>query len=166
VNVGSEIDRRNIIRHLQGVLNTRETFKAILNAARADLASLLLQRLAVTETRLTADAISLLTRCEIPAAATVWLRRFPRIARDRLLMLASSHCRTAFFTIKNVARDLAGRTDRRSTDLARTFSDVVCGSEYLVGLFVKHEVIVAKMAARHVPVEVLGFHIESEHIRR
>jgi hypothetical protein len=40
------------------------------------------------------------------------------------------------------------------------------GGEDLVGLLVQHQMIVAKVRARHVPVEVLGLQVERQHVRQ
>src|SRR6476661_3738446 len=51
--------------------------------------------------------------------------------------------------------DMADRAHRHSADLTDTLGNDVGGGEYLVGLFVQEKMVVAKMRARDVPVEVL-----------
>lgn len=55
-------------------------------------------------------------------------------------------------------------TDRRSTNLAHTPSDIVCHSQDLVRVLVQQQVVVAKMRSNHVPVEVCGLEIKREHV--
>ena len=62
------------------------------------------------------------------------------------------------------ACDVADRAQRAAADLADAFGQRVGHREQLLGLFVEHQVIVAKVRAAHVPVEVLGFQVEREHI--
>ncbi len=50
-------------------------------------------------------------------------------------------------------------------DLADAFGDRVGHGVELLGLLVQQQVIVAEMRAAHVPVEILGFEVQSEHIR-
>src|SRR5690348_13470068 len=61
-------------------------------------------------------------------------------------------------------RNVADGVQCRATNLESTFSDIVGHREDLFGVFIEQEVVIAKMAASHVPVEVLGFQIEREHI--
>jgi hypothetical protein len=58
------------------------------------------------------------------------------------------------------------RPQRGSADLARTLGDIVGHGEDLVGLLIQQKMIVAKMAARHVPMEILGFDVEGEDVRQ
>ena len=49
---------------------------------------------------------------------------------------------------------------------ADTFGDGVRGGENLLGLLVQQQMVVPEMRPRDVPVEVLRFQIEAEHIRQ
>ena len=46
------------------------------------------------------------------------------------------------------------------------FGDVVSHGENLVGMFVEQQVVITEMWAAHVPVEILGFHVQCENIRQ
>jgi len=65
-----------------------------------------------------------------------------------------------------LAGDVADRPQRRAANLARALGDVVGHGEDLVRLLVQQQVIIAKMRARHVPVEILGFQVQREGIRQ
>src|SRR5215831_18966499 len=62
------------------------------------------------------------------------------------------------------AGDVTNRPKRRAAYLANAFCNCVSRGEDLLTLFVKKQVIVAKMRTRHVPMKVLRFHIERKHI--
>src|SRR5229473_7941112 len=62
------------------------------------------------------------------------------------------------------AADVADRMQGRAADLANTFGDRVRSGEDLVSLLIEQKVIFAKMRTRHVPMKVLGFQIQSEHV--
>jgi hypothetical protein len=47
---------------------------------------------------------------------------------------------------------------------ADALGNVIRGGEDLLALFVKQKVIVAKVRAGHVPMEVLGLQVEGEHV--
>ena len=47
-----------------------------------------------------------------------------------------------------------------AADLAGAFSDIVGHGENLVGVLVKQEMVIAEIPAAHVPVEILGLHVE------
>ena len=63
-------------------------------------------------------------------------------------------------------RDLSDRMQRESTDLAHTFCDNVGHGEELLGVVVEEQVIIAEMMPAHVPMEIFGFQIEREHVRK
>src|SRR5581483_5245930 len=67
-----------------------------------------------------------------------------------------------FVVIANalVLGDVADRAQRQSADLAHALRKLVGGPENLLGLFVEEQVVVAKMRAAHVPMEILGFEVE------
>src|SRR6266436_8178523 len=52
----------------------------------------------------------------------------------------------------------------RASDLADTFGDRISSSEDLVPVLVEQKMIVAKMRTRHVPMKVLRFQIQGEHV--
>ena len=54
----------------------------------------------------------------------------------------------------------------RTADLANTLGDCVGGGENLVGLLVKHQMVVAEMRARNMPMEILRLQVEVKHIRK
>ena len=55
---------------------------------------------------------------------------------------------------------------RHAADLANTLGDRVGGGEDLIGMLVKQEMVVAKVRSRHVPVKILRFQVQREHIRK
>jgi len=59
-----------------------------------------------------------------------------------------------------------GRTKRRAADLSHAFGQRIGHAEDLIALIVQQQMIVAEMRTRHVPMEVLGFHVEGEHVRK
>ena len=60
--------------------------------------------------------------------------------------------------------DVPDGSDCGSADLTDTLSDIVRNCEDLIGMVVKQEMVVAKVRATHVPMEVFGFQIEAEDI--
>jgi hypothetical protein len=60
--------------------------------------------------------------------------------------------------------DVADGMDRSPADLARALGDIVGHREDLLSLFVKQQVIVAKVLPAHVPVEVLGLQVQGEYV--
>src|SRR5712672_948942 len=64
------------------------------------------------------------------------------------------------------ARYLANRAKRGAPNLPNTFGDGICGREDLIGLLIQELVIVAKMWAGDVPMEVLGFQVKGKHISK
>ncbi len=60
--------------------------------------------------------------------------------------------------------DIADRTQRDAADLAHAFGDLVGGGEDLLGLLIEQQMIVAKMRTAHMPVKVLGLHVQRERI--
>src|ERR1035438_667523 len=65
-----------------------------------------------------------------------------------------------------VTRDVADRTERRSADLARSLRNFVGHGEDLAGLLVEEQMIVAKVPAAHVPVEILRLQVKCENVRQ
>jgi len=63
-----------------------------------------------------------------------------------------------------VTRDVANRPQGHAAKLSDPLRDVVSHGENLVAVVVQQEVIVAEMRSGHMPVKVLGFHIEREDI--
>jgi hypothetical protein len=61
-----------------------------------------------------------------------------------------------------VARDVADGAQRGAAELARALGNGVGHGEDLVRLLVQHQVVVAKVRPRHVPVEVLGLQVQRE----
>ena len=62
------------------------------------------------------------------------------------------------------AGDMADRTQRHAADLAGTLGNRIGGREDLLALFVQQQMVVAEMRTGHMPVEILGLEVESEHI--
>src|SRR5437762_12090538 len=60
---------------------------------------------------------------------------------------------------------MADRFDRKSANLSNSLRDWVGHGEKLIAVFVEKQVIVAKVRAAHVPMEILGFQVEREHVR-
>src|SRR6266568_6974112 len=56
------------------------------------------------------------------------------------------------------------RAQRRTAELAYALGDDVGDRVDLVGLLVEQQVVVAKMRPRHVPMEVLGLHVERKYV--
>ena len=60
--------------------------------------------------------------------------------------------------------DMADRAQCRAARFADAFRDRIRHGVQLVRMFVEHEMVVPKMRAAHMPMEVLRFHIEGEDI--
>ncbi|MNV93019.1 hypothetical protein D3C71_1876650 [compost metagenome] len=56
------------------------------------------------------------------------------------------------------------RTQRRAANLADAFRDGVRHGEELIALFIKQQVVIAEVRPAYVPVEILGFQIQREHV--
>ena len=54
-------------------------------------------------------------------------------------------------------RDLPDGAKRCAADLSRSLGDGIRHRETLFALLIEHQMIVAEMRARHMPVEILGF---------
>ena len=54
---------------------------------------------------------------------------------------------------------------RQAADLADSLGNRVGHPEELIGLLIEQQLVVAKMRSAHVPVEILGLHIQREDIR-
>ena len=59
---------------------------------------------------------------------------------------------------------MADRANGRAADLADAFGDVVGRCENLIAMLVEQEMIVAKMRAGHVPMEILGLQVKRKHV--
>ena len=59
---------------------------------------------------------------------------------------------------------MADRAQRRAAQLAYALGDHVDHRVQFGRLLVEHQVIVAEVRARHVPVEILGLPVESGHV--
>lgn len=59
-----------------------------------------------------------------------------------------------------MARNVTDRAERRLADFAHTLGNDIRGCEYLIGLLVEQQVIVAKMWPAYMPMEILGLEIE------
>ncbi len=57
-------------------------------------------------------------------------------------------------------RDLADRPDRSAADLAGPLGQNIDAGSELVALLIEQKVVVAKMRAADVPMEILGLHVE------
>src|ERR1700681_2594528 len=66
------------------------------------------------------------------------------------------------YTLK--ARNLSDRANGWASQLPCSLSNGVRHRENLLALIVEHQVIVPEMRARHMPMEVLGFEIQREHV--
>ena len=54
------------------------------------------------------------------------------------------------------------RAQRGAADLAHALGEFIGGREDVICLLIEQEVIIAEVPAAHMPMEVLGFHIERE----
>src|ERR1700683_3914930 len=63
------------------------------------------------------------------------------------------------------ARNLADRANGGGAYFPGSFSKGIPQSEYLVALFIQHQVIVPEMWAGHMPVKVFGFEIQRKRVR-
>src|SRR5580704_9184173 len=63
------------------------------------------------------------------------------------------------------AGDLPDRSNGCAAYLPGSFSNGIRHREYLVTLVIQHQMIIAEMRARHMPVKVLGFEIQGERVR-
>src|SRR5947207_15333296 len=64
------------------------------------------------------------------------------------------------------ARNLPDRTNGYPADLPYALGNGVRHGEKLVALVIEHQVIVAEIRTRHVPMEVLGLEIQREYVRQ
>jgi hypothetical protein len=60
--------------------------------------------------------------------------------------------------------DIANGTQGGSTNLARAFGDSVCHRKELLTLLIEEQMIIAKIPATHVPMEILRLHVKGEDI--
>src|ERR1700733_4879715 len=63
------------------------------------------------------------------------------------------------------ARDLPDRANGGTAYLPGSFSNGIRHGEYLVALFIQHQMVVSKMRAGHMPVKVFGFEIQRKRVR-
>jgi len=61
-------------------------------------------------------------------------------------------------------RYISDGAERGSTNLTRTFRDVVGHGEYLFGLLIEQQVVVAEVTTGYVPVETFGLQKETENV--
>ena len=59
---------------------------------------------------------------------------------------------------------MADGPQRGAADLAHPLGDIVGRVEDLLALLVEQQVVVAEVRPRHMPVEVLGLHVQCEHV--
>jgi hypothetical protein len=64
------------------------------------------------------------------------------------------------------ATDLADGSQGYASDLAHALGDRVGDGENLVPVLIQQQMIVAEVRTRNMPVEVLRFEVEGEHIRQ
>ena len=64
-----------------------------------------------------------------------------------------------------MARDVADRVERGSTDFAGALGDVVGHRKNLRSVLIEEQMVVAKMPPAHMPVEILGLQVEGEYVR-
>src|SRR5262245_34660310 len=94
---------------------------------------------------------------------------------QRLVQLPTVHAKPveppvrtdAFFVVifqPLVSCDIADGAQRSSTDLARPLGDRVRHREDLRRLLIEQQVIVAKVAAAHVPVKVLRLYVKRKYV--
>lgn len=62
------------------------------------------------------------------------------------------------------AGDVADGTDRRGSEFADPFGDRIGHAQQLIGVFIQHQVVIAEMRSAEMPVKILGFEIQREHV--
>src|ERR1700704_2960392 len=62
------------------------------------------------------------------------------------------------------AADMPDGLKRGSTDLAYPLGDGIGHREQLIRLLIEQQMVITEVRATHVPVEILGFHIEREYV--
>jgi hypothetical protein len=75
--------------------------------------------------------------------------------------------REGFFVIvfeTLVPGNIADGTERCGAELAGTLGDVVGHGEDLIGVLVEQEMVIAKISAGHVPMEIFCFHVEGKRV--
>src|SRR5437867_4649306 len=106
----------------------------------------------------------------VPIANLVCCSQASRQLLVVIAKLADHFLRThSFFVVvfqPLVARDIADRTNCGPPALARSLRNVVGYGEDLSRLLVEQQMVVANMAAAHVPVKVLCLHVKREDIRK
>src|ERR1700733_7950102 len=63
-------------------------------------------------------------------------------------------------------RYLPDRANGCAAEFSSSFSNGIRHGEYLVALVVEHQMIIAEMRARHMPVEILGFEVQRKRVRK
>ena len=58
------------------------------------------------------------------------------------------------------------RADRGAADLANPLRNIVGSGENLLALLVQHQMVVAEMRPRDVPMKIFGFQIKRKHVRK
>src|SRR5439155_24819527 len=62
------------------------------------------------------------------------------------------------------SRNVADRGQCRCANLAHTLSNNISGGENVVRLLIEQQMKIAKVWARHVPMEVLRLHVQGKHV--
>jgi hypothetical protein len=62
--------------------------------------------------------------------------------------------------------DVPDGTDGGSTNLTNALGDIVSHVEDLIAVFVEQKVVIPEVRTAHMPMEVLGFEVESKRIRK
>src|ERR1700722_18224735 len=55
-------------------------------------------------------------------------------------------------------------SNRDAADLAHALSDVVGHRKKLVGMLIEQKVVIAKVRSAHVPMKILGLHVNSKYV--
>jgi len=63
-----------------------------------------------------------------------------------------------------LSSNVTDRTQRRAANLPHSLGNSICCGEYLSGLLIKQDVIVAKVRPGNVPVKILGLEVQREHV--
>jgi hypothetical protein len=61
---------------------------------------------------------------------------------------------------------MANRPVGSAAKLANPFSEGIDGRKNQIRLFIDHQMIIAKMQAAHMPIEIFGFEVERENCRQ
>jgi len=63
-----------------------------------------------------------------------------------------------------VFRDVADGAERGAADLSRPLGDIIRHFKDLVAMIIKEQMVIAKMASTHVPVEILRLEVQREDV--